>query len=410
MREEKKVAMILVDSKQTKAILLPMLPSDVDQIAEPHADGFRCFLPPAQKVSINYQEASENHYNQLVRSKEDRHRSKIFHMRNLNNFCKLLLIEQSVKHLSPPPEKGMLRVLDFACGKGGDMIKWLPIAGGIHEYCGVDSARYSLEDFVARIVSRGQKEQKQISRLVCCDMGRESLLDGKNLTYYTHSDRTWKSGTPFNLEDEAGFDVASCQFALHYMFESYDRASFFFSQLSRLLSPGGVFIATTVDCRVMAEMAADAISGAWSSSSPSMQSTATREINVHNELHQPLLRVSFEESDWDRLLQDPLAMLAERDGRTDEIQEDEDRTHRSAFGIRYTFNLLDGDDESKSAVNAPEWLVPLGKPLEAILAANSMTLVSCTNFHDLVMTALENQPSQNQQMEKMSVRTFCFIS
>jgi len=110
LREEKKAAMVLIDSKSTKAVFIPMLQSDYTLLAESQsADGFRCFLPPSQKSASSdrsHQEASESHYNQLVRSKDERHLSRIFHMRNLNNFCKLLLIEQSVKYLSPPPEKG----------------------------------------------------------------------------------------------------------------------------------------------------------------------------------------------------------------------------------------------------------------------------------------------------------------
>jgi len=159
-------------------------------------------------------------------------------------------------------------------------------------------------------------------------------------------------------------------------------------------------IATTVDCRVMAEMAAAAVCGPWSTLSPS---STVKEINMRNELNQPLLNISFDQNDWDRLLRNSLEMRSELEGRTDEEHEDEDRTHRSAFGIRYTFNLLDDEEANKSAVNAPEWLVPLGKPLEAILASNNMTLVSCTNFHDFVINALKNQPAQNQQMEKMNV-------
>ena len=45
------------------------------------------------------------------------------------------------------------------------------------------------------------------------------------------------------------FDVASCQFALHYMFQTVERADHFFSEVSRHLVKNGLFIVTTIDCR-----------------------------------------------------------------------------------------------------------------------------------------------------------------
>ena len=51
-----------------------------------------------------------------------RRRSKIFHMRTMNNWIKSVLINKSLGLLGD--EQTRLRVLDLCCGKGGDLLKW----------------------------------------------------------------------------------------------------------------------------------------------------------------------------------------------------------------------------------------------------------------------------------------------
>ena len=47
------------------------------------------------------------------------------------------------------------------------------------------------------------------------------------------------------------FDVVSCQFAMHYSFESETRAKDFLGNVTHKLRPGGYFIGTTPDARVL---------------------------------------------------------------------------------------------------------------------------------------------------------------
>ena len=53
------------------------------------------------------------------------------------------------------------------------------------------------------------------------------------------------------LESNA-YDVASMQFAIHYMFEEEARAKTLFDDVGAALRPGGVFVATTIDARCSA--------------------------------------------------------------------------------------------------------------------------------------------------------------
>ena len=55
------------------------------------------------------------------------------------------------------------------------------------------------------------------------------------------------------LTEDDQFDIASCQFAMHYMFQSKKKANHFFQQVSNHLKSGGELIAVTMDSRVIAE-------------------------------------------------------------------------------------------------------------------------------------------------------------
>ena len=73
-------------------------------------------------------------------SEEVRSSSRILHLRNLNNWIKFTLIHEY------GPLQG--RVLDLACGKGGDLKKWK--VQHPSEYVGVDIAEGSIHDAVRR--------------------------------------------------------------------------------------------------------------------------------------------------------------------------------------------------------------------------------------------------------------------
>ena len=62
-----------------------------------------------------------------------RHESQIYHMRILNNWVKSQLIERAFEltaSSSGKKSKANLSVLDFCCGKGGDLFKWVKSSKG----------------------------------------------------------------------------------------------------------------------------------------------------------------------------------------------------------------------------------------------------------------------------------------
>lgn len=67
-----------------------------------------------------------NHYNTLEeKGLSARKKSKIYFMRNFNNWIKSMLINEYITKIRDSNSFGApIRVLDMCCGKGGDLLKW----------------------------------------------------------------------------------------------------------------------------------------------------------------------------------------------------------------------------------------------------------------------------------------------
>ncbi|CAN0910303.1 mRNA cap guanine-N7 methyltransferase 1 [Linum grandiflorum] len=159
-----------------------------------------------QKVADHYSART----NQTL---EEREASPIIHLKKLNNWIKSVLIQLYARREDA--------VLDLACGKGGDLIKW-DIARPRY-YVGVDIAEGSIEDCRTRYNGNANHHQnrKEFSfpaRLICGDCF-EIRLDKV-------------------LADDAPFDLCSCQFAMHYSFSTEKRARRALANVSALLRPG----------------------------------------------------------------------------------------------------------------------------------------------------------------------------
>ncbi|CAN1175021.1 mRNA cap guanine-N7 methyltransferase 1 [Linum perenne] len=172
------------------------------------------------------QKVADHYSARMNQTLEEREASPIIHLKKLNNWIKSVLI-QLYAHRGDA-------VLDLACGKGGDLIKWDKARVGY--YVGVDIAEGSIEDCRTRYNGDANHHQnrKKFSfpaRLICGDCF-EIRLDKV-------------------LADDAPFDVCSCQFAMHYSFSTEKRARRALANVSALLRPGGVLIGTMPDANVI---------------------------------------------------------------------------------------------------------------------------------------------------------------
>lgn len=173
-------------------------------------------------------EVVADHYNKLEeKGVAERSKSRIFHMRNFNNWIKSMLINDVIGKVKATQKHGApLRVLDMCCGKGGDLLKW-DKAGISHLIC-TDIAEVSVEQCKERYNGMGNKRYNNKSfsaEFFACDSTQQRLRS--------------------KYEDPSvELDLVSCQFAFHYCFESFEQANCMIRNAAECLRENGYFIGT----------------------------------------------------------------------------------------------------------------------------------------------------------------------
>ncbi|MEE6464608.1 hypothetical protein FKM82_006300, partial [Ascaphus truei] len=100
---------------------------------------------PSKKVCLEEGHGSKvaAHYNELQECGLDaRSQSRIFYLRNFNNWMKSALIGEFIDMVRQKKKRD-LTVLDLGCGKGGDLLKWKK--GGIDKLVCTDIAEISVK-------------------------------------------------------------------------------------------------------------------------------------------------------------------------------------------------------------------------------------------------------------------------
>jgi mRNA (guanine-N7-)-methyltransferase len=327
--------------------------------------------------------AADAFYSGLTRSLDTRADSYLYHMRAFNGWVKATQIAEldpvvTVNGKIQP--KKPLRVLDLACGKGGDLTKWTLHSRSVRYYVGIDVARGSLKD--AAIRAREMRKKKKLNQAIfsCADLGSDvpGRLKTKN-SKYMQKLLTWKledealleSGEPeFRMERGGGisptdkFDVVSIQFAIHYMMQTGKRARRFFHTVSQLLEIGGNLIFTTIDARVI------------------IQHMMNLGLNYHFE--------DGKEPEFSEVVVEAgagackIKFEPEIVKKIIDAQTDGSKGEDELFGLQYTFTLVEGSDHAAGvgdAVNLPEWLTPI-PVLVALGKEAGLELEYAQNFHE----------------------------
>ncbi|CAH8662350.1 unnamed protein product [Schistosoma curassoni] len=165
-----------------------------------------------------------------------RRETRIFYLRNFNNWMKSVFISKSLQSLDVPSNRA--RILDLCCGKGGDQLKWL--RGGVQHVTFVDLSNESIE------VCRHRYEQ------LCRNKRSVFTAD------FFVADCS-EAILPQVLPSGVLYDLVSCQFALHYAFESIAQARRILSNISSLLQENGFFIATIPNAYELLRRATEAL-------------------------------------------------------------------------------------------------------------------------------------------------------
>jgi mRNA (guanine-N7-)-methyltransferase len=327
--------------------------------------------------------AADAFYSGLTRSLNTRADSYLFHMRAFNGWVKATQIQE----LDPiaiirgkPQGKTPLRILDLACGKGGDLNKWSLHSRGIKSYVGIDVARGSLKD--AAIRAREMRKKNKLSQAIftVADLGadvpgRKKSPNHKHmqklLTWSLQDETEYESAPPeFEMKRGGGisendrFDVVSIQFAIHYMMSTRERARRFFHTVSELLEVGGNLVCTTIDARVVIDHL----------------------MNLGHNYHFN----SDEEPEFSEAVVEAGAGACKIRFKPEIVKtivtsgSDGSKAEDDLFGLQYAFTLVEGSDHAAGvgdAVNLPEWLTPL-PVLEALAQEAGLELDYAQNFHE----------------------------
>ncbi|VDO94653.1 unnamed protein product [Soboliphyme baturini] len=177
------------------------------------------------------------HYNSVPEvGLKERAQSRIFFLRNLNNWVKSALINDALQRVRKE-DKGSVEphpitVLDLCCGKGGDLLKWK--VGEIRHLICVDIAELSLKQCQSRYeemcqrMRYGRPEKVFSAEFISADC-TETIVSSKF------------------RDPERRLDICSCQFSLHYSFSSEERATCMLRNACENLKVGGYFIGTVPD-------------------------------------------------------------------------------------------------------------------------------------------------------------------
>ncbi|EFJ33137.1 hypothetical protein SELMODRAFT_84950 [Selaginella moellendorffii] len=169
----------------------------------------------------------KEHYDCVAReTRDERRKSRVIRLRQLNNMVKQCLLSELIGGAGDHKASN-IKVLDLACGRGGDIFKLEGL--GVRNYVGVD---FSPE----RI-----KEAEERAR----------ALRSMAAKFVEHD--CFSSSLPQDVTAEGPYDACSCQLAIHYAACDEATARTALENISASLKPGGLFVGTTVDSRVVLE-------------------------------------------------------------------------------------------------------------------------------------------------------------
>lgn len=150
-------------------------------------------------------------------------------------------------------------LFDIACGKAGDLNKWVEV--GIKKVIGIDYSRDNIENPIDGAYSRTIKKNIGSMKVIYIPLDGRQLFNKQYFDGIEDDDEKmlvkgmWGIEKPksakfteyYKFMPSNGCDVVSCQFAIHYFFESINILRNFIQNVSNNLKPGGFFIGTCLD-------------------------------------------------------------------------------------------------------------------------------------------------------------------
>lgn len=262
-------------------------------------------------------------------------------LRKFHNWVKTKLLTKATKYIEHKQSNKKINLLDLAVGRGGDLHKWNKL--NIDTVIGIDIDKPSIEEANKRYTTH--KFYKTKVNLHAYDL-RNPAADQFIQKYYN------------NIK----FDIISCQFALHYFFESKEIFNSLMKLVSNRLNKGGLFIGTTLDGKKIQEL--------------------LKNTNISK-------------------------------GRLYTIKKNYEDDRTNLYGKMYQMTIGKTDDKSKSyfafAGESSEYLVDINE-LVRIANKNNMKLVGYKSFRKLYETYKQETHKQMTPDEKIpSFLNFSFV-
>ncbi|CAK83615.1 unnamed protein product (macronuclear) [Paramecium tetraurelia] len=178
---------------------------------------------------------AKDYYNQQLKNTETHRRiSKLYYLRNFQNWVKAVLINEYSKKCNQNKLCfKLLNVFEMGCGKGGDMYKWSKAGTGL--WFGIDISSESLKEAERRHKTQKEDKKKQIQKIY--------LMETK-----ADSDSTlFRSRLPQDIY----FDFVSMQFMANLLFSSEQAVENMFENMTCRLTNQGIVLMTITDSNVL---------------------------------------------------------------------------------------------------------------------------------------------------------------
>jgi hypothetical protein len=201
--------------------------------------------------------------NDVTEDKYYNNTSREFKTDNLKLFHNLFVKKKLIKSVSSPNDT----LIDYACGKAGDLSKW--INSELSFVFGVDIHKDNLENnkngACVRVLESRMTNKSTPSALFVNGNSSHNIKDGtammddkailitRSVFGLVKKDENKMDKALLRLygKGEEGFNISSCQFALHYFFETPDSLKGFLRNVSECTKTGGFFIGTAYDGKFM---------------------------------------------------------------------------------------------------------------------------------------------------------------
>ena len=297
---------------------------------------------------------ARSHYDAKVARFTTQEESEAGPIRKYNNFVKSYIISEFV-----PPK---CVILDLACGHGQDINKYKSKSPKL--YLGTDISQAALTEAEKRHRSGRLNYSAHFvqGNLMLPDIFEEiqRIIQSQGFT------------------EDAVFDAVSMQLALHYVIETQNHADEFFGRVSKLIKPGGRFIATFPCCERIANRMRNI----------SIQEDKLDEFGFGNDMY----RVTFSSEEVCKVVPDLKESILTKsveqaEAVLNEIDSEEIlQTVSTTWGVKYKFWLVE------TIENQEEYVVPL-RSLESSLGKFGMHLEFGGNFAEVIDRATRKEPS-----------------